>query len=53
MVDWLDSFGGLGPRQEDVFSPSVAKEIFHKNDFVFDREFGAGEHHYGLILKKQ
>ena len=53
VVDWLDSFGGLGPRQEDVFSPSAAKEIFHKNDFVFDREFSAGEHHYGLIFKKQ
>lgn len=53
VVDWADSFAGLGPRQEDVFSPSSAKEIFQKNDFVFDREFGAGEHHYGLIFKKQ
>lgn len=53
VIDWLDSFGNLGPRQEDVFSPSAAKEIFQKNDFVFDGEFGAGEHHYGLIFKKQ
>jgi ubiquinone/menaquinone biosynthesis C-methylase UbiE len=53
VVDWIDSFGNLGPRQEDIISASGAKEIFLKNDFVFDREFGAGEHHYGLIFKKQ
>ena len=53
VVDWLDSFGGLGPRQSDVFSPSAAKEIFQKNGFALDKEFGAGEHHYGLIFKKQ
>ena len=53
VIDWLDSFGNLGPRQSDVFSPSSAKEIFQKNDFIFDREFSAGEHNYGLIFKKQ
>lgn len=53
VVDWMDSFGNLGPRQSDVFSPQAAKEIFQKNDFVFEREFSAGEHHYGLIFKKQ
>lgn len=53
VVDWLDSFGGLGPRQEDVFLPEAAKEIFQKNSFAFLKEFSAGEHHYGLIFKKQ
>ncbi|MBU6430804.1 MAG: methyltransferase domain-containing protein [Patescibacteria group bacterium] len=53
VVDWRDSFGGLGPKQSDVFSSSVAKEIFQKNNFALEREFNAGEHHYGLIFKKQ
>lgn len=53
VVDWTDSFGGLGPRQSDVFSMLSARELFQKNDFVFDKEFNAGEHHYGLIFKKQ
>lgn len=53
VVDWLDSFGGLGPRQEDVFLPKSAKEIFQKNGFGLLKEFSAGEHHYGLIFKKQ
>lgn len=53
VIDWLDSFGNLGPRPEDVFLPLAAKEIFQKNGFVLDREFNAGDHHYGLIFKKQ
>lgn len=53
VVDWLDSFGGLGPTKENVFLLSSAKDIFQKNGFVFDKEFDAGDHHYGLIFKKQ
>lgn len=53
VVDWIDSFGNLGPRQEDIFSVSGAKEIFLKNGFAVEKEFNAGEHHYGLIFKKQ
>lgn len=51
VIDWIDSFGNLGPRQEDVFSPSKAKEIFQKNGFAVEKEFSAGEYHYGLIFK--
>ena len=53
VIDWLNSFGNLGHRQEDVLSPLMAKELFQKNDFILDGEFNAGEHHYGLIFKKQ
>lgn len=52
VIDWLGSFGNLGPRPEDVFLPSVAKEMFQKNGFILEREFNAGDHHYGLIFKK-
>ena len=53
VIDWLDSFGGLGPTKENVFLLSSAKDIFQKNGFVLDKEFDAGDHHYGLIFKKQ
>lgn len=53
VVDWADSFGNLGPKQEDVFLLSAAKDIFQKNGFTIDKEFDAGDHHYGLIFKKQ
>ena len=53
VIDWLDSFGGLGPTKENVFLLSSAKDIFQKNGFVLDKEFDAGDHHYGFIFKKQ
>ena len=53
VIDWLDSFGGLGPRKEDIFLLSQAKDIFQKNGFLLNKEFDAGDHHYGLIFKKQ
>lgn len=52
VVDWSDSFGGLGPRPTDVVKKMKAKELFEKQGFVIDREISAGAHHYGIIFKK-
>lgn len=52
VIDWTDSFGGLGPRPENVFPAETAKEIFQKNGFTIEKEFDAGEHHYGFITRK-
>ncbi|PIQ66995.1 MAG: hypothetical protein COV95_01125 [Candidatus Zambryskibacteria bacterium CG11_big_fil_rev_8_21_14_0_20_40_24] len=52
VVDWSDSFGGLGPRQEDVVSPDNAKNLFLKLGLVVDKEINAGAHHYGIVMKK-
>lgn len=52
IVDWADSFGGLGPKPEHVVTKDFALNIFEKQGFHLEREFNAGEHHYGLIYKK-
>jgi len=52
VVDWSDSFGGLGPKPQAIVRRDVALEMFEKNGFHLDREISAGSHHYGLILKK-
>ncbi|MCX6701763.1 MAG: methyltransferase domain-containing protein [Candidatus Zambryskibacteria bacterium] len=52
VIDWMDSFGGLGPKPEVVFKKDVAMKMFEKYSFHLDREILAGEHHYGLIYKK-
>jgi len=52
VVDWTDSFGGIGPTKESVFGEAMASELFEKNGFHFDREIEAGSHHYGYIYKK-
>lgn len=53
VVEWKDSFGGIGPRKEDVLSEAMAKSLFERAGFVFDRSLpNAGMHHYGFIMKK-
>ncbi len=53
VIDWSDSFGGLGPRKEDVMDKEECKKLFLENGFVLNDEFDAGAHHYGFIFKKQ
>ncbi len=52
VVDWMDSFGGIGPQPKNVVKKDRAMAIFDKNGFHLDREITAGAHHYGLIFKK-
>jgi len=52
VVDWLSSFGGLGPQAKDVLSKEKIQELFTKHGFTFDREISAGAQHYGLIFRK-
>jgi len=53
IVDWKESFGGLGPRPEDVVSAEQIKKVFGEAGFAFEREFPAGDNHWGMILRKQ
>ena len=52
IVDWKESFGGMGPQPEYVINDITAKQLATEAGFVIDREIPAGEHHYGLIFKK-
>ena len=53
VVDWSESFGGLGPQSDQVVSESNAKELVESHGFVTERSFDAGDHHYGLAFRKQ
>lgn len=52
IVDWTDSFGGLGPHPKSVVKRETVMKMFEKGGFHLDREIEAGAHHYGLIYKK-
>jgi ubiquinone/menaquinone biosynthesis C-methylase UbiE len=52
-VDWSDSFGGLGPRPQDVIKEDVAKTLFESEGFEFEKDIQTGDHHYGFIVKKK
>lgn len=52
VVDWADSFGGIGPHINNVITKESAEELFEGAGFAKDREISAGSHHYGFIFKK-
>lgn len=52
LIDWSDSFAGLGPEPAAVVIEDTARAHAEANGFVFERSFDAGDHHYGLAFKK-
>ncbi len=52
VVEWADSFGGLGPKPIDIVKKEDVKKLFSKAGFAFEREIDAGSYHYGLIFSK-
>jgi ubiquinone/menaquinone biosynthesis C-methylase UbiE len=53
LVDWEDSFGGIGPKPADVLPKLIGEELLRAHRFTIERELKeAGEHHYGLIAQK-
>ena len=51
VIDWSESFGGMGPRPEAVLPVIEAKSLFERAGFIFEKDIQAGEHHYGFIVK--
>jgi ubiquinone/menaquinone biosynthesis C-methylase UbiE len=52
VIDWADSFGGMGPAPASVVTEAQAKEHAARVGFTFERAFAAGGHHYGLSFRK-
>lgn len=53
IIDWSDSFGGMGPHASHIVTKEMAFAIAEECGFTLVREFQAGAYHYGLLLKKQ
>ncbi len=51
IVDWSESFGGMGPQKQDVVSKEKVLALAREAGFGLQREFSAGAHHYGLIFR--
>lgn len=53
VVDWQESFGGLGPRPERVLNQKMAEELITSIGFTKLSDIKpAGEHHYAILFKK-
>lgn len=51
VIDWCDSFSGMGPSMQDVVRKEAALELARMAGFTLLNEFAAGAHHYGLLLR--
>jgi len=52
VIDWMDSFGNIGPKQNEVVTQKTAELLCEEVGFKKERLFDAGEHHYGFISHK-
>ena len=53
VVDWRDSFGGLGPHPDHVIPIGAARDLFEKAGFVYVEDVPAGEYHWGFTARKK
>lgn len=53
VVEWKDSFGGLGPTASSIMPLTATKDLFEKHNFNFQYEIQAGAHHYGVVFKRK
>jgi len=51
LIDWMDSFGGMGPASDQVVRKEDARKLFEGAGFVVEREIPAGVHHFGMIFR--
>jgi ubiquinone/menaquinone biosynthesis C-methylase UbiE len=52
IIDWSESFGGLGPQVAAVVTKAMAIDLLETHGFAFEHEFPTGEHHYGFSARK-
>ncbi len=52
LIDWTESFGGLGPQQTEVIGAQQAQALCEQLGYVYERAYDAGDHHYGLAFRK-
>jgi len=51
LIDWSESFGGMGPAPKHVVTKDMAKELFEKRGFKLVENISTSAHHYGIIFK--
>jgi ubiquinone/menaquinone biosynthesis C-methylase UbiE len=52
VIDWSDSFNGMGPHTDHVVTADHAQTLFELGGFTFVHVVPAGTHHWGLLMKK-
>lgn len=53
VIDWKDTFGGLGPSAEHIVTREDALSRCVRGGFVLIEDIPAGDYHWGMLLKKK
>lgn len=51
IIDWTESFGGMGPIEADVLPKESALKLAGRAGLSLEKEFAAGAYHYGFIFR--
>lgn len=51
VIDWAESFGGLGPQPAQVITKEAAIDLLEAAGFIYERDYPAGDHHYGIAFR--
>lgn len=52
LLDWQESFGGIGPQPEYVFTKEAALSLAQAIGLSFGHDIPAGDYHWGVLLRK-
>ena len=50
LVDWSESFNGMGPAPMHVVSEKQAEDLFEGRGFILTEKISSSDHHYGIIF---
>lgn len=50
VVDWSESFGGMGPILDHIVDQQKATDLFSSRGFKFVKNIVVSDHHYGIIF---
>lgn len=50
IIDWSESFGNIGPKEDHVITEASAKSLCEESGFAFRKSLDVGEHHYGFVV---
>lgn len=53
IVEWSEGNGGIGPHTDHLLSKPAVLRLANEAAFTLMREFDAGTHHFGLLLKRE
>ena len=51
VIDWSESFGGMGPAPDHVITEEKALSLFTRRGFKMVEKISAGDHLYGIIFR--